>query len=53
MIRTTKILMLALFLATAAACGGADDDGNACDGVTCLDGTTCFVQDSGPACVPD
>jgi hypothetical protein len=53
MLRSSKILLLALLLATAAACGGADDDGNACDDVTCLEGTTCIVQDSGPACIPD
>jgi hypothetical protein len=51
MIRLTKLLILSLFLAIAAACGSDGED--ACDDVTCLDGTTCIVQDSGPACVPN
>ncbi len=52
MIRFSKVLMMSIFLLTAAACGSGDDN-DACEGVTCLDGTSCVVQDSGPACVPN
>ncbi|HEX5035080.1 MAG TPA: hypothetical protein VFW62_11420 [bacterium] len=50
--RISKLLMLSIFLLTVAACGGSDND-DACEGVTCLEGTSCVVQDSGPACVPN
>ena len=50
-----KLLVLSLLLlglTGVVSCGGGDDEG-ACDDVICLEGTSCIIQDSGPACVPD
>ena len=45
-----KALFLAFLLLGAVACGG---DSGSCEGVVCLDGTSCVLQDDVPTCVPD
>ena len=45
-----KVIILSFLIFGAAACG---DDNSPCEGVVCLEGTSCSVQDSEPVCVPD
>ncbi len=45
-----KAIFLAFLVFGAAACGSSD---SACEGIVCLEGTSCILEDDTPTCVPD